>query len=370
MPLCVSKRCDLRVCGSHVKFLWKGKLSVTKTLEPGWRPVHWQNVSDWIGRLPTPDATATQAAQDRQTHLLKPPGSLGRLEDLAIWLASWQGTRGPVADRVAIRIFAANHGVAAQGVSAYPPDVTAQMVAGFQAGFAAINQVTQVLGADLDVITLHDLGPTADTSQQPAMTQEQALDTFLAGLDAVPNDVDVLVLGEMGIGNTTTAAALYAALLKEDPVKWIGRGTGLDTMGVAHKVAIVAKILDQHGGLTKPLEVLRCVGGYEFVALVGALIAARLRRVPVVLDGFNVTAAAMVLWQLEAASLDHVIAGHVSAEKAHARALSHMELEPLLDLGMRLGEGSGAATAVPLLRIAAACHTGMATFAEAGVSGG
>jgi nicotinate-nucleotide--dimethylbenzimidazole phosphoribosyltransferase len=318
--------------------------------------------------LPEADAAAAGAARARQETLTKPPGSLGRLEALAVWLAGWQGRAEPRLDRVEVVVFAASHGVVARGVSAYPAEVTAQMVANFAAGGAAINQLARAAGATLAVRDVGVGRPTADFTAAPAMTEAELLEAAAAGADAVPDGADLLCLGEMGIGNTTAAAALAAALFGGGPV-WVGRGAGVDESGLARKRAVVEAALARHeAAAADPLGALAAVGGRELAAIFGATLAARLKRVPVLLDGFVCSAAAAPLARLHPEGLAHAQAGHLSAEAGHRRLLEQLGLEPLLDLGMRLGEGSGACLAVSLLRAAAACHAGMATFAQAGVT--
>lgn len=322
-----------------------------------------------LGHLPAPDAAALAGATARNGQLTKPPGALGRLEPLALWLAGWQGSDKPRADRPQIVIFAGNHGVTAQGVSAFPPEVTVQMVANFAHGGAAINQLAKAFGAKLDVVALELERPTADFTQAPAMTEAEVVAALRAGYDAVDPEADLFVAGEMGIGNTTVAAALAAALY--GGTGWAGRGTGVDDAGLARKEAAVAAGVARHAAvLGDPLEVLRCLGGRELAAMTGAILAARMHRVPVILDGFVVSAAAAVLERSVSGALDHCIAGHQSAEGAHARLLERLGKEPLLTLGLRLGEGSGAALAIGVVQGAVACHSGMATFAEAGVAAG
>jgi nicotinate-nucleotide--dimethylbenzimidazole phosphoribosyltransferase len=324
-----------------------------------------------LAALPAADAAAADAARARDATLTKPPGSLGRLEALAVWLAGWQGRDRPRIDRPQIAVFAGNHGVAARGVSAFPAAVTAQMVANFRAGGAAINQLAALHGARLDVIALDLDRPTADFTAGPAMAADDLAAALSAGGAAVAADADLLIVGEMGIGNTTAAAALAAALCGGPAADWVGRGTGLDDAGLARKIAVVEAALARHApALADPLEALRRLGGREIAAMAGAIAAARLRRLPVILDGFPCTVAAAVLHRIAPGALDHCLAGHVSAEPGHPRLLAALGLEPLLSLGLRLGEGSGAAVALGILRAAAACHSGMATFAEAGVSGG
>ncbi len=317
--------------------------------------------------LPGPDAAAMQAARARDAVLTKPPGSLGRLEALAEWLAGWKGR--VTADRIQVAVFAGNHGIAARGVSAFPAEVTVQMVANFQAGGAAINQLSALAGAAMSVHPLALDRPTADFTAGPAMTEADLLEALQTGWDAVDPEAGLFVAGEMGIANTTSAAAIAAGLFGGSG--WAGRGTGVDDAGLARKEAAVAAGLAAHAGhLDDPLEVLRRLGGREIAAMTGAYLAARMHRVPVVLDGFISCAAAAVLHKARPGALDHCIAGHLSAEGAHGRLLEAIGKEPLLSLGMRLGEGSGAALALGVIRGAVACHNGMATFAEAGVSGG
>ncbi|MEY4983274.1 MAG: nicotinate-nucleotide--dimethylbenzimidazole phosphoribosyltransferase [Pseudomonadota bacterium] len=320
---------------------------------------------------PQPDAAAIAAAQARNGMLTKPPGALGRLEDLAIWMAGWQGTDRPRMDRPQVIVFAGNHGVVAQGVSAFPAEVTVQMVANFRAGGAAINQLSQAFGAAMSVHALALDRPTADFTQGPAMTEAEVVEALATGWAAVDPEADALVVGEMGIGNTTPAAALACALFGGVAEDWVGRGTGVDDAGLARKARAVAAGLSVNAAaLGDPLQVLRCLGGRELAAMAGAIARARAGRIPVVLDGFICTASAAVLEKMVAGALDHCVAGHVSAEGAHRKLLSALGKQPLLDLGLRLGEGSGAALALGVVKGALACHSGMATFAEAGVSDG
>jgi len=320
--------------------------------------------------LPQGDLAAGNAAAQRQQVLTKPPGSLGRLEELAIWLARWQGRERPRLDRVAINVFAGNHGIAARGVSAYPAEVTAQMVANFSSGGAAINQIAKLAGAELKVEAIELDRPTRDFTTGPAMDADEFLRAFDLGWRSVPEACDLLAVGEMGIANTTAAATLCAALLGGGAARWAGRGTGVDDEGLSRKHAAIEAALAFHRGiLADPLAVAACMGGRELAAMAGAVLAARRRNIPVLLDGFVATAAVLPLACLAPGALDHCRAGHVSAEAGHGALLAELKLSPLLDLGMRLGEASGAGTAILLLRTALACHNGMATFAEAGVSG-
>jgi nicotinate-nucleotide--dimethylbenzimidazole phosphoribosyltransferase len=323
-----------------------------------------------LGQLPPADAAAAAAATARQAELTKPEGALGRLEELAIWLAAWQGRHPPMLERVAALVFAGNHGVAARGVSAYPSTVTAQMVANFEAGGAAINQLCRAAGAELMVVPLELDRPTADFCTAAAMSEAECLAAIQRGMAALVPGLDLLALGEMGIGNTAAAAAICAALYGGPAAWWTGPGSGLNRHGMAHKTAVVGRGLMCHAeAFGSPVEILRRLGGREIAAMAGAILAAREQRVPVLLDGFVAGAAAAILQALEPTALDHVRAAHRSAEPAHPRLLERLGLRPLLDLDMRLGEASGAALAILLCRAALACHTGMATFAGAGVSG-
>jgi nicotinate-nucleotide--dimethylbenzimidazole phosphoribosyltransferase len=320
--------------------------------------------------LPLGDDAAAAAALDRQNQLTKPQGSLGRLETLAAWLARWQGRANPKLDRVKVIIFAGSHGVTAQGVSAFPSEVTVQMVANFANGGAAINQLCRAASSELEVLALEVDRPTGDFTQTAAMNEREFLTAVSTGYDAVDANLDLLCLGEMGIGNTTTAAAVACALFGGEPAAWVGRGTGVDDAGLVRKADAIARALALHKGvLGDPLAVAAAVGGRELAAMLGAALAARRHGVPLILDGFVCTAAVAPIFALDANGLDHTIAGHCSAEAGHRRLLEALKLDPLLDLNMRLGEGSGAAVAIGIVRGALACHNGMATFAEAAVSG-
>jgi nicotinate-nucleotide--dimethylbenzimidazole phosphoribosyltransferase len=319
--------------------------------------------------LPSGHPAASAATTAREAMLTKPPQSLGRLEELVAWLAHWQGHSPPRLDRVDVLVFAGNHGVTRQGVSAYPAEVTAQMVANFAAGGAAINQLARAAGAALRVIPLSLDAPTADLTEQPAMTEHEFIVAVKAGCDVVSPECDLICLGEMGIGNTTAAAALAAALFGGSGERWAGRGTGVDDNGLARKRAVINRALACHAEvLHDPLKIAAALGGRELAAILGAVLAARRNNIPVLLDGFVCTAAAAPLIKLRADTLAHAVAGHVSAEPGHRMLLDELNLKPIVDLNMRLGEASGAAVALLILRAALACHTGMATFAEAGVS--
>ncbi len=333
------------------------------------QPQTLEELRTLLRHLPAPDEQARQQARQRDAVLTKPPGALGRLEEIAAFIAAWQGHHPPSAERVKVVVFAANHGVAAQGVSAFPPEVTAQMVANFEAGGAAINQLCDAFGHALQVLPLAALAPTGDIAREDALSEQQLLAAFNAGLSSAAEDIDLLCIGEMGIANTTVAAALLHALFGGTAEDWVGPGTGLDDEGVRHKAAVVATAVQRVAGEDDPLQLLRRIGGHEFAALAGAIIGARLARVPVLLDGFMTAAAAAVLHAASPDAIAHCLAGHVSAEPAHARALERLGLQPLLNLGMRLGEASGAALATQVVKAALATHNGMATFDSAGVSG-
>jgi nicotinate-nucleotide--dimethylbenzimidazole phosphoribosyltransferase len=318
--------------------------------------------------LPTGSDSAAAAVRERQAILTKPQGSLGRLEDLAAWLAKWQSRPMPRLDRVDVLVFAGNHGVTRQGVSPFPTSVTAQMVANFSHGGAAINQIAHVAGANLLVVPLELDSPTQDFTVAPAMTAAEFLRAVATGYDAVAGASDLLCLGEMGIGNTTAAAALAAALFGGTGSVWAGRGTGIDDAGLARKVRAIDAGLDRHAGwLGDPLLIAMALGGRELAAILGATLAARQHGIPVLLDGFVCTAAAAPLARLAPGGLDHTVLAHLSAEAGHRALAESLGLSPLLAFNMRLGEASAATLVVPLLRAAVACHSGMATFAEAAV---
>lgn len=318
--------------------------------------------------LPGPDETSRAQVLAREAELIKPAGALGRLEEIVAHLAAWQHRAPPRINRPLVAIFAGAHGVAKKGVSAYPSEVNKAMLASFSNGQAAINQICKAHDLGLKVFDLAIELPTVDFTEGPALEEAACAATIAFGMEAIANGTDLLCLGEMGIGNTTAAAAIHAALYGGPVMQWVGRGTGVDDAGHARKVAAVEAGLALHlGALKDPLEVLRRLGGREIAAIAGAILAARIERVPVILDGYVATSAAAVLHALEPSSIAHCLAGHVAAEGAHAEVLKRLGLAPILDLGLRLGEGSGAALACAIVKTALACHTGMATFAEAGV---
>jgi len=357
----------------------------------------------WIETpCPAPSEPHAAEAKARQARLTKPPGSLGVLETLAVTLASLQATDRPRAAKAPIVLFAGDHGVTAQGISAYPAAVTVEMLRNFAAGGAAISVLARELGVELTVVDAGTLAVdavpgvvtdkprrgTRDFAIEAAMTAAECAAAFAAGRRAVEAQgaADVILFGEMGIGNTTSAAAVAAALLGMAPAEIAGAGTGLDSGGIAHKVRVIAASLERHGldrhGLARhgradsdpprvidPRRVLECVGGLEIAALVGAIVAAAQRGMPVLVDGFIVTVAALAATRLNATCRPWLIFSHRSAERGHAAVLDALAARPVLDLDLRLGEGSGAAMALPVLRLACALHNGMATFEEAAVSG-
>ena len=282
-------------------------------------------------------------------------------------MAAWRGAVCPGITRAQALVFAGNHGICAQGVNPYPQAVTAQMVENFRQGGAAINQLCRWAGAALSVVALDLDRPTADFTQGPAMSEAECLDALNPGAAAVDATADILVLGEMGIGNSTVAAALAAALFGGPAADWAGHGTGSDAAGMARKISAIERGVARHGGL-KPIATLAALGGREQAALCGAIITARQHQIPVILDGFICTASAAVLHAVDPRLLEHCLVGHASAEPGHRRLLKAIDKRPLLELDMRLGEGTGAALALGIVRAALACHNGMATFAEAGIA--
>ncbi|MAA99917.1 MAG: nicotinate-nucleotide--dimethylbenzimidazole phosphoribosyltransferase [Stappia sp.] len=329
----------------------------------------FDDIRNLVRQMPGPDEEAIAEVRAREVQLTKPAGSLGRLESLAEWVAAWSGRGKPRITRPVVAIFAANHGVAERGVSAFPASVTRQMVENFSAGGAAINQLCIAHDLGLKVFDLALDLPTPDIVEEDAFDEANCAATMAFGMEAVSGGTDLLCIGEMGIGNTTVAAAVLSGLFGGTPGDWVGPGTGVDDDGMARKREAVEGAVARIAGTRDPLEVLRRVGGREIAAMSGAVLAARLQRIPVIVDGFVATAAVAVLHAMDPSALDHCIFAHRSAESAHGRALEHMGKEPLLDLGMRLGEGTGAALAAGIVKAAVSTHTGMATFADAGVAG-
>ena len=331
--------------------------------------ITFAEIVEMVRRFPGPDLEAGTAVRERDRLLTKPRGALGQLEEIAYWMACWQGKAPPECRHPRVAVYAGNHGVAAaRPVSAYPVEVTAQMVANFQTGGAAVNALCHIADSDLRVYELDLDSPTANIAEGPAMSEQACAHAIAYGMMGVDQGLHLLCLGEMGIGNTTSAAALCCALLGGEPGDWVGPGTGVEGERLAAKKQAVADALAANAGaLADPLNVLRCLGGFELAAIVGTIVAARLARTPVLLDGFACSAAAAVLWAIDPKALDHCLVGHVSAEPGHRRLLDRIGRHGILDLGMRLGEGSGAALAINVVRAAVDCHADMATFDEAGV---
>lgn len=315
--------------------------------------------------FPGPDQEAATSAVEREMLLAKPRNALGRLEELAEWLSTWQGRHPPRVEHPNVSVFAGNHGVIEQGVSAFPAEVTAAMVQTFADGGGAINQIANTLDADFRVFELALEIPTADFTQAPAMTDKDCARAMAYGMMAVEQGIDVIALGEMGIGNTTSASALSAALFGGDAAEWVGPGAGADDAQMQRKRAAVDAGLALHRDeISGPLDALRRLGGYELAGICGAIIAARMGRVPVVLDGFVATAAAAVIAKLAPGGIDHCIVGHLSREPGHQKLCDALGKKPVLDLGMALGEATGAALAIHILRAAANCHSDMTTLKE------
>lgn len=338
---------------------------------PDYRTVPFSCLEEFgqqITKLPKSDRNAELEALERDKKLTKPVGSLGKLEELAIWYYSWRVHADPLRLNPQIIIFAGNHGVAQHGVSAFPVDVTHQMVNNFDSGGAAINQLAKLSNAQMHTIPMHDLRPTSDITVEAAMSEDECVDAISEGWLQVNPESQLLIVGEMGIGNTTSASAICLALYGGSSEDWVGSGTGVKNL--THKQKIVAKAVKTNGPFlpNQGLEILRRLGGRELAAMTGAIISARFMKIPVLLDGFVCCAAAACLHSLADDALDHTFSGHLSAEGAHSTLLKRIRKKPLLDLGMRLGEGSGAAVAINILKSALACHSGMATFKSAGIS--
>ncbi|WP_068316935.1 nicotinate-nucleotide--dimethylbenzimidazole phosphoribosyltransferase [Polycladidibacter hongkongensis] len=323
-----------------------------------------------INAMPEADTEAVAAVRARDAQLTKPAGSLGKLEEIVEWLAAWQGQPKPKVTRPLVAVFAANHGVAQKGVSAFPPEVTQQMVANFAAGGAAVNQLCIAYDLGLKVFELALEYPTADISEDDAFAENDCAATMAFGMEALAGGTDLICLGEMGIANTTVAAALYYALFGGSAADWVGPGTGVSGEALQNKINVVEQAVTRIGGPKshEPLEILRRLGGREIAAMVGVIIAARMQQVPVVVDGYVTTAAAAVLYAMDPTAIDHCLFSHASAEPSHQRVLQAMNKTALLDLGMRLGEGSGAAVAAGIIKAAAQTHAGMATFEQAAVA--
>ncbi|MFK8050128.1 MAG: nicotinate-nucleotide--dimethylbenzimidazole phosphoribosyltransferase [Halioglobus sp.] len=342
---------------------------------------------DWLTQsCPEPCASSTKLAMQRQQQLTKPPGSLGELETIAIRFAGWQGNERPTLEKVGVRIFAGDHGVCAQGVSAYPPAVTSQMISNFLTGGAAISVLSQAHDADFAVVNMGTVEPTPpaeklvniniapgtlDFSRNRAISEDNTFSALTAGAELVEQlDCDLFIAGEMGIGNTSSASAITAALLNIPPAQTVGRGTGIDSETLQRKCRVIEKALALHAAqLESPIGILRCVGGLEIAGMCGAYIKSAQRGIPILLDGFISSAAALLAVAINPGVKPWLMAGHLSVEPAHATLLQALSQKPLLRLDMRLGEGSGAAVALSVVRSALLLHSNMATFSEAAVSG-
>ncbi|MDE0066746.1 MAG: nicotinate-nucleotide--dimethylbenzimidazole phosphoribosyltransferase [Acidimicrobiaceae bacterium] len=317
-----------------------------------------------LENLSSPDEAAERAVKNRAAQVLRPSGAFERLDRVAVWLAGWQRSRSPGVQRPHAILFAGDHGVAAEGVSAYPADITAAMVAALAEGKATASVLASQVGASLSVVDVAVGDPTGNIRTTDALTPQRFDAAARAGIDAVEDcDTDLLVVGEMGIGNTTPAAAVAASVLGGSALEWVGPGTGVFGEALSNKARVVQDALGRVGS-AQPLEALRRLGGAELVAIAAAVMTARRRSIPVVLDGFIATASVLPLEAEAPGALQHCIAGHRSAEPGHVRLLEHLNLEPLLELDLRLGEGSGALAAVPLIRMAAAAVVEVATFDE------
>lgn len=319
-----------------------------------------------LADLPEHDPVAFDAVHERAAQLLRPSGALAWLDEIAAWVAGWQHTTTPAVDRPAALVFAADHGVAAATkVSAYPTGITEALFGAFQQGRSTISAFARIAGASVEAIDVGIGRPTGDIRYEPALTAERfddIVEIAFAAVDAI--DCDLLVLGEIGIGNTTPSAAIAAALAGGETAAWVGRGTGVDDEGLARKRAAVQESVRRIAGITDPLEILREVGGSELVAVAAATVAARHRSLPVVLDGYVVTSAVLPLAMVDTAALDHCTVGHCSTEPGHRKLLERLGKRPLLDLDMRIGEGSGAMAAVPLIAMACAGVTNVPTYDE------
>ena len=333
-------------------------------------PDAFKDFSQLLEAMPAGSTEAEAAVKNRELTLTKPAGSMGKMEELVEFLARWQEKSEPTLNNPMVAIFAGNHGVTAQNISAFPASVTAQMVANFTNGGAAISQISKLHELNLRVFELAIDLPTGDITCEAAMDERTTAATIAYGMEAIAGEPDLLCIGEMGIGNTTVAAAIYAALFGGTGADWVGAGTGMDAKGIAHKAKIVDAALSFHkGNLDHPYKILARLGGREFAAMLGAIIAARHHKIPVIIDGFVASAAAAIAYALNPASLDHCLFAHVSAEQAHINALKKMNQDGLLNLGLRLGEGRGAALAAVLVKTALYMHQNMATFEEAAVHG-
>ena len=315
------------------------------------------------------DKRFAKLAEKHQNNLTKPKGSLGKLENYAIWMAGWQKKQKPKMDNFKCIIFAGNHGMAKKNVSAYPSEVTKQMVTNFRNGGAAINQLCQLANISLSIIPIYLKKPTKDFSLEKAMSEDETYSAMEKGFNAVPSNCDLLVLGEMGIANTTAATAISCALFKGSVKKWTGYGSGVCKQKLKNKISVIETALKLHGKkFDNVCEILATFGGREMAAIAGSVIAARVFGIPVLLDGFISTAAAATLTLFKKNMLDHCLISHLSSEPGHKGIILKLKKEPIIDLNMRLGEGSGGAIAALIIRAALITHNQMSTFSDAGIS--
>jgi nicotinate-nucleotide--dimethylbenzimidazole phosphoribosyltransferase len=326
------------------------------------------SVSALLDELPRADEAARAAVQGRARNVLRPSGAFQRLDDIAAWLASWQSTERPKVCRPALVVFVGDHGVCTEGVSAYPAHVTRSMLDALRAGVATATALAADSGTSVEVVDTGVGQPTGNITLEPGLTHDLFASCFEIGRAAIRRiDADIVVLGEMGIGNTTPAAAVAMSIFGGSAAEWTGRGTGIDDASLERKIAVVHRACER-AGRCDPLESLRQLGGTELVAIAGAVVEARIRRLPVLLDGFVVTAAVAPLEVVRRGALDHCLAAHRSPEPGHSLLLEKLRMDPLLDLGLRLGEGSGALVALPLVRMAARAVVDVATFQEWGLT--
>ena len=330
---------------------------------------HLDEIRQIINHFPSASSEHIQRFYERDRQLTKPSGALGKLEEIAAWFVGWRNQYPPNLQHPRVAVFAGNHGINRHQVSAYPSTVTRQMVQNFVQGGGAINQLCQEFDADLRVYEMALEQGTADFSEKPAMSSEECVRSFAYGMMAVEPGVDLLCLGEMGIGNSSSAAALCLGIFGGNAKDWVGYGTGIDQAAWLRKVNLVEQAIKLHKNqATDGFDWMQHVGGMELAAIAGSIIAARLARIPVILDGFACTAAASVLYAYHPSALDHCIVAHQSSEPGHKLLLQKIQKTAMLDFNLRLGEGSGAALMIPIIKAALACHNGMATFTEASVS--
>ena len=326
-----------------------------------------EEIKKILHNIPIQNEIIKKKAIEHQNTLLKPKNSLGILEDLAVFFCSWRNSLKPKIKISQTIIFAGNHGVCNQSINTFPQDVTNQMVQNFKKNKAAINQLSKEVGSNLKVVSLDLNNPTNDFTKEPAMSKKDFFKNFNIGFNSINKNTDVLLLGEMGIGNTTVASAIASALIGGDVSKWVGKGTAENNKIIKHKISVVEKGINLNKNKS-PLEILRCLGGREQVAIFAATIKARLLKIPVIIDGFICTASILPLFFLKKNAIDHCIFSHRSSEKGHKLILKYLRKKPLLDLEMCLGEATGATLALSILKSSLACHNNMGTFNNSGVS--